>query len=54
MGSYSTDLRWSWSPYDAWITRSWEKARMVARKVGGKIVMFNPAIRQMKELEQNG
>lgn len=51
---YSTDLRWSWSPYDAWITRSWKKARMVARKVGGKIVMFNPAIRQMKELEQNG
>ena len=51
---YSTDLRWSWSPYDAWITRSWEKARMVAGKVGWKIVMFNPAIRQMKELEQNG
>ncbi|MBO7664064.1 MAG: hypothetical protein J6U01_11935 [Clostridia bacterium] len=48
---YSTDLRWSWSPFDAWITRSREEARKVARKVGGEILLFNPVLRQMKEAE---
>ena len=39
---YSTDLRWSGSPYDAWRTRNIEKARDVARKTGGVMVLFNP------------
>ena len=48
---YSTDLRWSRSPYDAWFTRDREKARMVARKVGGEIALFNPVAGQLKSLE---
>ena len=39
---YSTDLRWSISPWDAWRTRKPEDARRVAEKVGGEIVLFNP------------
>lgn len=47
---YSTDLRWSWSPYDAWRTRRKEDAERVARKVGGEMVLFNPIVNQMKEM----
>ena len=47
---YSTDLRWSWSPYDAWRTRRKEDAERVARKVGGEMVLFNPIVRQMKAI----
>ena len=45
---YSTDLRWSDSPYDAWSTRRKEDAKRVARKVGGEMVLFNPIVRQMR------
>ena len=48
---YSTDLRWSISPWDAWITRDREAARMVADKVGGEIILFNPIVGQMRELQ---
>ena len=47
---YSTDLRWSWSPYDAWRTRRKEDAERVAGKVGGEMVLFNPIVRQMKAI----
>lgn len=45
---YSTDLRWSASPYDAWQTRRKEDAQRVAGKVGGEMVLFNPIVKQMK------
>lgn len=45
---YSTDLRWSASPYDAWITRNVEAARRVADKVGGEIWLFNPPAGQKR------
>ena len=44
----STDLRWSRSPYDAWITRNLGFAEMVAAMVGGEPVLFNPVVNQMK------
>ena len=47
---YSTDLRWSTSPYDAWRTRRREDARRVARAVGGVMVLFNPIIGQRRRL----
>lgn len=39
---YSTDLRWSASPYDAWGTRSRVKAERVASVTGGELWLFNP------------
>ena len=45
---YSTDLRWSGSPYDAWKTRNKEKAAEVARKTGGIMVLFNPIVNQTR------
>ena len=50
---YSTDLRWSRSPYDAWITRRIADARMVAAATGGEMVLFNPIVNQMKEMESD-
>ena len=47
---YSTDLRWSESPYDAWSTRNREDAERVAGKVGGEMVLFNPIVKQIKEM----
>ena len=46
---YSTDLRWSRSPWDAWITRDRDKARRVAHVVGGDLVLFNPVSGQRRE-----
>ena len=34
-------LRYSTSPYDAWHTRNITKARWVAEKVGGNVLVFN-------------
>ena len=48
---YSTDLRWSDSPWDAWRTRDREKAKRVARRVGGELVLFNPVAGQIKTME---
>ena len=45
---FTRELRWSDSPYDAWKTRDIGKARDVARKTGGVMVLFNPIVRQMK------
>ena len=45
---YSTDLRWSGSPYDAWKTRRKDDAERVARKVGGEMVLFNPIVNQRR------
>ena len=39
-------LRWSKSPYDAWITRERALAAMVAKKVNGRKVLFNPIVGQ--------
>jgi hypothetical protein len=46
---YSTDLRWSGSPWDAWFTRDKDKARRVADRVGGKLTLFNPVAGQIRE-----
>ena len=48
---YSTDLRWSDSPWDAWRTRDREKARRVAQRVGGELMLFNPVAGQIKAME---
>lgn len=48
---WSTDLRWSRSPYDAWSTRDRGDAERVARAVGGEMVLFNPIVNRKKVLE---
>ena len=45
---YSTDLRWSKSPYDAWRTRCRQDAECVVSMTGGELVLFNPVVNQMK------
>ena len=40
----SRELRWSRYRYDAFRTRDREKARRIARAVGGRMVLFNPII----------
>jgi len=45
---YSTDLRWSISPWDAWGTRSREQAEKVARVTGGTLWLFNPVLGQLR------
>lgn len=47
---YSTDLRWSWSPHDAWRTRNRELAEELARKTGGIVMLFNPVVNQLRVL----
>jgi len=47
---YSTELRWSDSPWDAWSTRNRKKAELVARKTGGDMWLFNPVAAQLKKL----
>lgn len=49
---YSTDLRWSISPWDAWITRDTETARKVADRVGGEIMLFNPVAGQIRKIRE--
>ena len=48
---FGTSLVWSDSPWDAWITRKRDHALMVAEKVGGRRVLFNPVVGQIKLLE---
>ena len=48
---FSTDLRWSTSPYDAWTTRRIDHARRIARAVGGEMVLFNPIIGRTKDMK---
>lgn len=49
----SNELRWSRSPWDAWITRSREDAENVARAIGGDMWLFNPVAGKLKELKQD-
>lgn len=51
---YSRELRWSTSPWSAWITRNREDAERVARKVGGEMWLFNPVAAQLREMEARG
>lgn len=46
---FSTDLRWSISPWDAWATRERRQAETVAGKVGGTVMLFNPVAKQIRE-----
>jgi hypothetical protein len=46
---YSTDLRWSISPWDAWKTRIRAKAKSIAEKTSGEIMLFNPVAGQIRE-----
>lgn len=39
---FSTDLRWSIYRHEAVRTRDIEKAKKVARKTGGILMLFNP------------
>lgn len=44
-----SELRWSIYPYDAWSTRNIENAQRVAKRLGGRIILFNPVVKQMRE-----
>lgn len=46
---YSTEYRWSISPYDAWHTRDRDVAKYVARKTGGDLWLFNRVVGQLRE-----
>ena len=46
----TSELRWSDSPHDAWRTRNKDDARDMARIVGGSLMLFNPAVGQMRVL----
>ena len=46
---YSTEYRWSESPWAAWWTRDREKAERIARRTGGEIWLFNPVAGQLRE-----
>jgi len=43
-------LKWSGSRWDAYRTRDREKARRIARKIGGTMVLFNPIVGQERIL----
>ena len=45
---WSNDLRWSIYQTDAWRTRDMEKARALARRTGGIMVLFNPIVKQKR------
>ena len=47
---YSSEYRWSGSPWDAWMTRDWEAAKYWARKTGGDLWLFNPVAGQLREV----
>ena len=44
----SNRIVWSNSLYNAWWTRDIEKARDVALRTGGVMMLFNPVVRQVK------
>lgn len=50
---YSSQLRWSSSPWDAWITRKMRLSAMVAERVGGIEMLFNPVAGQLRKLRRN-
>ena len=47
---YSTELRWSRSPWDAWGTRDRETAERVAKVVEGDLWLWNPVAGQLREV----
>ena len=47
----SNILRWSDSPYDAWKTRIRAKARSIAEKTSGEIMLFNPIAGQERKAD---
>lgn len=47
----SSELKWSTSAWEAWSTRSREKAEKVAELTGGEIMMFNPIIGRVQKYE---
>lgn len=42
-------LKWSTSPWDAWMTRDRAAAEAVAGKVDGTVMLFNPVAKQLRE-----
>ena len=48
---FGSSLVWSDSPWDAWFTRRRDHALMVAERVGGTRMLFNPVAGQIKRLE---
>ena len=48
----SPELRWSIYPWDAWRTRIRAKARTVAERTGGEIVLFNPVAGQIRKYKE--
>ena len=42
-------IRWSESPWDAWSTRKAKTARMVAERICGRIMLWNPIVGQIRE-----
>lgn len=44
------ELRWSTSPWDAWITRRRDQAERIGRVTGGRLILFNPVAGQIKEV----
>ena len=51
---FSNQLRWSIYPYDAWWTRNYKAAEMVAEKTGGDLWLFNPVAGQLREMKRKG
>ena len=49
---FSSDLRWSDSPYDAWWTRDMRDALKMAKKTGGDLWLFNPVAGQLREVRR--
>ena len=45
---YTTEYRWSTCPWDAWGTRTREKAEKVAARVGGDVWLWNPGAGQLR------
>ena len=45
---WSSELKWSASPYDAWKTRDREEAESVARATGGIMMLWNPIVKQLR------
>ena len=46
---FSTELRWSRSPWDAWKTRDRDDARKVTELVEGVTMLWNPVAGQLRE-----
>ena len=45
----TNDLKWSTSPWDAWITRHREDAEQVNSVIGGELFLFNPVAGQIRK-----